>query len=185
MLVDIPYSSFCVMSGRASLSLGDDVIGLMNTIYDTNSHWLPVEHVGTGIYKIVGFGLDHRLRDVGIEVRDAFDLFALIDEGQNREDRIKSLQSYWDWEKEVGAPPSYGVCDYPQQVAEKFPYLIDGPERLVMQVTELVGSEQPAQGGWRWHKWGEYIGDQDPQCEYLYDEPEIEKVFVFHIYELV
>ena len=25
-------------------------------------------------------------------------------------------------------------------------------------------------GGWRWHKWGEYIGKLNPQCEYLDDE---------------
>jgi len=25
-------------------------------------------------------------------------------------------------------------------------------------------------GRWRWRKWGEYIGDHQPQCEYLDDE---------------
>jgi len=43
---------------------------------------------------------------------------------------------------------------------------------------------EPTDGGWRWHKWGEYIGTQNPQMEYIHDEPEIEKVYVYHIYEL-
>ena len=38
--------------------------------------------------------------------------------------------------------------------------------------------------GWRWHKWGPYIGTQEPQCEYLADEPEIEKVICFSIYKV-
>jgi hypothetical protein len=39
-------------------------------------------------------------------------------------------------------------------------------------------------GGWRWHKWGPYIGTQEPKCEYIHDEPEIEEVFTYHVYEL-
>ena len=38
--------------------------------------------------------------------------------------------------------------------------------------------------GWRWHKWGPYIGTQDPQCEYLADEPEIKEVFVYRFIQL-
>ena len=38
--------------------------------------------------------------------------------------------------------------------------------------------------GWRWHKWGPYIGTQEPQCEYLADEPVIEKVICFSIYKV-
>jgi hypothetical protein len=39
--------------------------------------------------------------------------------------------------------------------------------------------------GWRWHKWGEYIGTQNPQCEYLNDEPLIEEVITFSIYKII
>jgi hypothetical protein len=47
----------------------------------------------------------------------------------------------------------------------------------------VIKANQSHEGGWRWHKWGEYIGKYEPQYEYLYDEPEIEKVYVYHIYE--
>jgi hypothetical protein len=39
--------------------------------------------------------------------------------------------------------------------------------------------------GWRYHKWGDYIGSQNPQSEYLYDDTHIDAVWTFHIYELV
>lgn len=35
--------------------------------------------------------------------------------------------------------------------------------------------------GWRWHKWGEYIGEKHPTTEYLADEKEIDKVVIFRI----
>lgn len=42
-------------------------------------------------------------------------------------------------------------------------------------------------GGWRWHKWGQYIGKHNIQCEYLDDEDlsDINQDYIlcFHIYE--
>ncbi len=61
---------------------------------------------------------------------------------------------------------SYGVCDHYGQIFAKMPELLDSQERAFI------------------HKWGGYIGKHKPQCEYIYDEPEIEKVYVYHIYEL-
>ena len=47
--------------------------------------------------------------------------------------------------------------------------------------------QEPGEGGWRWHKWGPYIGKHDIQCEYLADEDlsDIDQkyVVVFHIFE--
>jgi hypothetical protein len=39
--------------------------------------------------------------------------------------------------------------------------------------------------GWRWHKWGEYVGLHAPQREYLHDEPLIETVYVFEAVALM
>ena len=39
-------------------------------------------------------------------------------------------------------------------------------------------------GGWRWRKWGPYIGVKTPTTEYLDDEPEIDSVLVYHLYEV-
>lgn len=78
-----------------------------------------------------------------------------------------------------------GVCDSPEQLLEKIPELVTDPRKFLVTVTEINRDEQPDNGGWRWHKWGEYIGDKEPTMEYLYDESEIEQVYVYHIYEKV
>lgn len=82
--------------------------------------------------------------------------------------------------------PSYGVCDSPTQFMNKIGKVLDQlPDEYVVGFTEVSKNEQPSEGGWRWHKWGPYIGEQDPQCEYLYNEPSIDKVFVFEILKRV
>lgn len=77
----------------------------------------------------------------------------------------------------------HGVCDTPQQAVDKL-RLKDRPERFFVSFVRLRRADQPREGGWRWHKWGPYIGEREPQCEYLHDEPEIEEVYTFHVYEL-
>lgn len=83
----------------------------------------------------------------------------------------------------------YGVCDDWRQIFSKMadrmrPY-IDSPEPFVVFVSKIAKKSQPEEGGWRWEKWGEYIGDKQPQYEYLYDEPEIDEVFVFEVYHVI
>lgn len=38
-------------------------------------------------------------------------------------------------------------------------------------------------GGWRWEKWGPYIGTQRSVADYLHDEPDIDYVYTFHVYK--
>lgn len=79
---------------------------------------------------------------------------------------------------------NYGVCDYPEQLIERASSLETDPVRkFVVTFTRVTKASQPSDGGWRWHKWGPYIGDKKPTMEYLYDEPEIDEIFAFHIYE--
>lgn len=80
--------------------------------------------------------------------------------------------------------PEYGVCDHPDQLLAKYPIIKDCPEKLFVTCVPIFRAQQPREGGWRWHKWGEYIGAQEPQCEYLHDEPVIETVYTFQVYEL-
>lgn len=78
----------------------------------------------------------------------------------------------------------YGVCDHYEQILEREPCLVNDPDRkFIITITPILKANQEPDGGWRWHKWGEYIGTKNPQCEYLYDEPDIEKVYCYHIYE--
>lgn len=76
----------------------------------------------------------------------------------------------------------YGIADNIEQVKERFKDQIHSDSPVVISVAEISKDNQPAEGGWRWHKWGEYIGTQNPQYEYIYDEPEIDSVYVFHIH---
>lgn len=78
---------------------------------------------------------------------------------------------------------SYGVCDDFRQVLDQCSMLATSEREFVVFVTEVRREDQSEDGGWRWHKWGSYIGTREPTCEYLYDEPEIDAVYVYHITE--
>lgn len=76
----------------------------------------------------------------------------------------------------------YGVCDNYEQVLKHYKDEI-AHRNSIITLTAVEKKNQEPQGGWRWHKWGDYIGTQKRSgCEYLYDEPEIEKVYVYHVY---
>lgn len=78
---------------------------------------------------------------------------------------------------------SYGVCDDVQQIIDAYPTLQATNRSFVVMVTQVDREDQSEDGGWRWHKWGEYIGKHAIQHEYLYDEEGIDSVLVYHIYE--
>lgn len=81
--------------------------------------------------------------------------------------------------------PCYGVCDSVEQWKEHYKHLIENPKvKSFVAFTEIRKDEQPSDGGWRWHKWGRYIGNHKPQYEYLYDEKDVESVLVYHVYVL-
>lgn len=77
----------------------------------------------------------------------------------------------------------YGVCDSPEQ-AMAYLNLEDRPEPFFVSFVKIRKADQPHSGGWRWHKWGEYIGDHDPRHEYLHDEPDIDEVYTFTVHEM-
>jgi len=80
---------------------------------------------------------------------------------------------------------AYGVCDSVEQLLAACPELEAPGRRFVVTVTPVKRANQPADGGWRWHKWGDYIGTQNPQHEYLYDDVHIDMVLCYHIFEKV
>lgn len=79
---------------------------------------------------------------------------------------------------------SYGVCDSPEQLATFIKFLENLDKKYAVFICNIDKKDQPSNGGWRWHKWGQYIGKQKPTSEYLYDEPLINRVFIFNIYEI-
>ena len=67
---------------------------------------------------------------------------------------------------------TYGVADTIEQVKEYFKEEIEDPHKKYVIALTPVGQDKDnrGNGGWRWHKWGEYIGVLNPKCEYLDDE---------------
>lgn len=79
----------------------------------------------------------------------------------------------------------YGVCDSPQQFIDKFGKRLEAdPRQFVICFTRVRKADQYEHGGWRWHKWGPYVGKGRPTTEYLYDEPKFEEVYCYHIYHV-
>ena len=79
----------------------------------------------------------------------------------------------------------YGVADNALNIIEHHPELNASDNRkFVVFMTEVRREDEPMLDGWRWDKWGEYIGTQNPQHEYLAFEDNIDSVFVYHIFWL-
>lgn len=77
----------------------------------------------------------------------------------------------------------YGVADDIHQVMSCHADLVNDPDKgYVIVVTRVTRASQPKEDGWRWSKWGNYIGNHEPQHEYLYDEEGIDEVIVYHVY---
>jgi hypothetical protein len=82
--------------------------------------------------------------------------------------------------------PPYGVCDTVPQFIGQYGIALDSSgRRFAVGFTEVVRADEPELGGWRWHKWGPYIGIKEHHCEYLRDEKDIDGVFTFKIIEIV
>jgi hypothetical protein len=102
---------------------------------------------------------------------------------------LKYDNKYWD-EELLGKDDfvsSYGVADNIDQIKEYYNHQIeDLNNKYFIAISPIFQEKEHAgeDGGWRWHKWGPYIGTKEPKCEYLYDEPEIDKVVIFELYEI-
>lgn len=84
-----------------------------------------------------------------------------------------------------GGAPRYGVCDSVGQFILKYgDALKDAAGSYCLAFTRVVKAKQSPVGGWRWDKWGPYIGNGEPTTEYLRDEPKFEEVFVFSVFRL-
>ena len=98
-----------------------------------------------------------------------------------RESRNYDSPIYWS---------NYGVADNASQVLDYYDELYKKHEEymqdkdFVILMTPIFRKSEPESGGWRWHKWGRYIGKFEPKCEYIYDEEGIDFVYCFKIVEV-
>ena len=78
---------------------------------------------------------------------------------------------------------AYGVADNASNIFEKHAELgLFDSRNFIVVMTEVRRKDQPVFDGWRWDKWGEYIGNQEPKEEYIADEENIDSVFVYQIF---
>ena len=93
------------------------------------------------------------------------------------ENEFEETQKRLSWEEKYLCVPqhkgTYGVADNIEQIKEYYKEEISDPDKKYFIYLTPVWQEKENKGkggGWRWHKWGEYIGELNPQCEYLDDE---------------
>jgi len=83
---------------------------------------------------------------------------------------------------------TYGVADNIEQIKEYYKEEVaDENKKYAIALTPVWQdkSNKGKGGGWRWHKWGDYIGTLDSKCEYLDDEDfgdDFKYVIIFQLY---
>lgn len=141
--------------------------------FDENTLLLFANQIEDGIFETSSFSFDYCIEDY-TEWNPIDSIFF--------KDSAPFDQSNDDWDR---ALCNFGVADNLDQIKNYFKNVIGNPDvNFVIAFTRIKKESQPKEGGWRWCKWGDYIGDKTPQCEYLADESEIEEVLVFHGYFL-
>lgn len=82
---------------------------------------------------------------------------------------------------------SFGVVDHWTQLPLQ---LLDEPQHgnLLVYLGRHRRADQPESGGWRWHKWGPYLGVHSPETsteyEYLYDAIDVVEVWSYCVVEV-
>lgn len=80
----------------------------------------------------------------------------------------------------------YGLCDNEMQVCNKYKDLLEDKNRkFIIVLSNIYRNCQPDEYGFRFHKWGKYIGDYEITCEYLKNQTNMDKVVVYCIIEVV
>jgi hypothetical protein len=106
------------------------------------------------------------------------------------EDEFEELQKLsWDDRYKIFTnfeKQTYGVADNIEQIKEYYKEeVLDKTKKYAICITPVWQDQQSSKDGWRWHKWGGYIGKLNPQYEYLYDEDfgeDFEYILTFTLY---
>jgi hypothetical protein len=104
-------------------------------------------------------------------------------------DADRAFRDMVDMDMDYGANPAWtrrnssGIADTPEQVlAYTKADTMQTP--CVVLLTVIERAKQPKIGGWRWSKWGTYIGTRKRKADFLANEPEIDKVLVWRVVPL-
>lgn len=140
--------------------------------------------VSDGVYAGELMNTKHYFDTQGIEVFDKYKQKLDISQEEYLSNINLHHNKMYGLSEDMPYFEDYGVCDNHQQILDLYPELVTNHHKYFIFLTPILKSEQPSDGGWRWHKWGTYIGTHDSQCEYLYDEEGIEQVYCYHIYKI-
>ncbi len=189
-----------------------------NRFYDFESgtenhkYWNKVTRVQDGVYIAEELNIEHDLDYIKCSFDD---LKTKTDLSYRYMNTYPGQSNEKDASRYI--PFSYGVCDNAADILNydiskyydedyyddedrarllsELPYktlgeLLEKSDRqYAIFMVKMSQEEQPDCGGWRWHKWGPYIGKHNVSCEYLYDEDMSDIgqnfVYVFHIYEFL
>jgi len=168
----------------------------------------PVKH-SRGVYTSSGFNLNHVIsnkmadypaftrrnyewyQDCMKRNKDAWYYKDMVEKMASVPENVESLYNRKNLkhlvpDDEYFELSSYGVVDSVEQLFSYYDF--DGDSRnfcIGFQRVDRDISNKGRGGGWRWHKWGPYIGHQKPTTEYLDDEEFIDHVFVYDIIQLL
>ena len=101
---------------------------------------------------------------------------------------FKEFDNYKDFSRENYFMNKHGVADSIEQILEYHKDLIEDKVNTYVLSLTPVRQDKSCEGqggGWRWHKWGKYIGKLNPQYEYLDDEEfgdDFKYVICYNIY---
>lgn len=104
--------------------------------------------------------------------------------------RLKKGEDILDLFRDGKYVEQYGVADSINQIKDFYKdQLRDPANNFIIAVTPVFQDKnnKGKGGGWRWHKWGQYIGKLTSQCEYLDDEEfgeDFEYILTFHLYSV-
>ncbi len=161
----------------------------MNVLLSKGEYAFPIERKEAGVYET---GLNFNIHIGNLCAYKDWSGMPDLDDDMTEEQIQEKVKRYqragsvspadvrrWCSKNEVGVADNY------QQVLAAYPLAVQHPtRRFCLSVTPIRRSEAPAKGGWRWKKWGRYLGTQEPAADYIADEPIIEEVVVFRWYEL-
>lgn len=83
-----------------------------------------------------------------------------------------------------------GVCDNIDQILKTHhDIIIDTNKKYAIVTHKIYQHDQPSKMGWRWKKFGPYIGEHDIGTEYLYNEDlsdiNQDYIIIFRILEVI
>lgn len=144
------------------LSVFKELINDLKKAKNINHFLIPIK---TGIYK--GCWSKSDLEDYcGLEVEEYHSFF-------NKNDINSSIRE------------NFGVADNIEQILEHYPELLKSEDNFIVIFSDVYRKYQPESYGFRYEKFGEYIGTQNIQHEFIYDDKHIDKVIIYEIFKIL